>query len=922
MDATPTTWRMLIESGWTGDPGFTVLCGGEAMPVELAHELRTRVGAVWNAYGPTETTVWSTFHRLDPSGTLDGPVPIGSPLPGNRLYVLDRRQRPVPDGTIGELHIAGNGVSVGYHGRPDLTAERFIPDPFHPGQRMFRTGDLARRTPAPGGPPRYHFHGRADDQIKLRGHRIEPGDVESVLDRHPGVASSVVTLHSPAGGDARLVAYVVAEPGTEAPSAPALREWCRRALPAQMVPATVVPVERFPLTGSGKVDRRRLPPPDPELAAASEPARPGLETDLAEIWATVLGVDGIGRDDDFFQLGGHSLHATRIASRVRSQLQAQVGVRTMFEHPSVARLAEAVRQHTSVPLPLPAVVDTDDDEGPMTYSQERMWLLHQLDPAGAAYNMSGAVRLRGRLDAEALAAAIDTVVRRHDSLRTVFAVHAGATPCQRIVDHEPIVLQRRGVPAVPPPDSIDRLPSDLAEEARRPFRLDRLPLVRFVLHDLGPDDHVLQATMHHIISDEWSMGILAREIAAEYSAAIEGRESPLPPATVREIDYARWHREVVEQHLLDQQLDYWKRQLAGMRPLELPTDRPRPTILGSDGATVIAAIDEEILESVRRFARDHHVSPFMVLLAAFQTLLARITSSDDVAVGTAVANRHWLDSEPLVASLVNTVVLRTPTPSGASFHEVLRAAQETALDAYANQDVPFAHVVRQLETHRDRNRSALFQVFFNVLTAPLGVPGLDGLATEVIPIDRRAGSVRPVAHRRPRPPPGGHRVPDRAVRSRPDRTSPPHVLDRDRRGDRCTAPTHRRAGVDDTGGSGRAARRMVEPAPRRRHGHSGGAPVRADRPAPDPTTSPCATGTRRSRTSSSTCAPTRSPAASSAPAPAPAPAVVWGSTCTAPSTCWPPCSPSTRQALRTCPSTPPSRRTDSRSWQPTHRSGS
>lgn len=741
MDATPTTWRMLIESGWVGNPNLTVLCGGETLTTALARDLLRRAGTVWNAYGPTETTVWSMFERVD-AADLDGsPIAIGSPLAGNRAYVLDERFCPVPDGTIGELFIAGHGVSRGYHARPGLTDERFVSDPFHRGERMYRTGDLAHRESTRGKGPKYYFHGRGDDQIKLRGHQIEPGEIQSVLERHPSISDSVVTVDHTAPDDPRLVAYVTTTPGMATPEATEIRSWCQRELPMYMSPQVVMHIDHLPRTASGKVDRRSLPPPSVHRrhSADGDPPMAGLESEIAAMWCEVLGGPTPGRHENFFELGGHSLHATRIASRLRSAFGAAVDVRSIFANPTVVELAEAVHRWSSATSTIVGPIEAGTAHiGPMTFSQERMWILHELDPDGAAYNMAGAIRLRGPLDVTALSEAIAEVARRHDSLRTVFTVDDNAHPIQRVVEHVPVLLEWRSCDDTSQAERLERIGHEVTIEATRPFRLDHLPLIRFVLYEVGVDDHVLQGTAHHIISDEWSMGIVARELAEVYRALISGEPAALPSIAIRELDYAIWHRHLVDGHLLDDQLEYWAKQLADLKPIELPADRTRPAVLSSDGGAVVGPLPDRMLSRIERFARSEHVSPFMVVLAAFKTLLARIAETDDVAVGTAIANRNWLESESLVASLVNTLVLRSPVSPQSSFSELVHSIEQTTLDAYANQDVPFARVVSEVEQRRDLNRSALFQVFLNVLTAPLGVPSLDDIDIEPLVIDRRA----------------------------------------------------------------------------------------------------------------------------------------------------------------------------------------
>ncbi len=739
LDATPTTWRMLIESGWAGAPDFVAVSGGETLSPDLAGELLDRAGTVWNTYGPTETTVTTLAHRIR---NRDGAVvPLGAPIPGTRVYVLDQHRQPVPDGTIGELYIAGNGVTRGYHHHPDLTHHHYLDDPFHPHQRMYRTGDLAHRGTHPTThQPTYYFHGRTDHQIKLRGQRIELGEIEAAITHHPDITNTAVTTHDITPDDTRLVAYITTTPNTTPPTTHQLRTWCRHTLPDHMIPTIVVPLEHLPLTASNKIDRNQLPTPTPDTTTTTphEPPHPGLETDIATIWSTVLNTTNIGRHDNFFHLGGHSLLATKIASRIRTQVGCDVSVRTVFESPTIARLAVVVREKIRGVPPLPPVeVHLDASHHPLTFSQERMWFLNQVDPDGLAYHITFAARLRGALDIDALRSAVRTVGERHDSLRTVFGIHDGA-PMQQIVEDATFDLEIRDHTQVDPTQRWDHVREQITAEAREPFRLDTFPLVRFVVFRLADDDHGVLITMHHIISDEWSFGLMTHEIVACYRAAVAGVPADLPPPGVRAVDYARWHRHLIDGHVLDHQLAYWRRQLGGLQVTELPTDRPRPAVLTAEGAMVTSDFPPDLRPLLEQFCRDQQVSTYMVLLAAYQLLLGRLSSTEDVAVGTAIANRNWLESESLVASLVNTLVLRTDTSGQPTFLELVRRVERTTLDAFANQDLPFARLVTDLHQTGNSERPALYRAFFNVLNGPFGMPDLGGIEMEYVMVDRGA----------------------------------------------------------------------------------------------------------------------------------------------------------------------------------------
>ncbi len=741
MDGTPTAWRMLLEWGWEGRGDFIAVSGGEALTLDLAAALNARAGAVWNTYGPTESTVFATAQLIEPGASV---VALGSPIPGTRVYVLDDHQQPVPDGTIGELYIAGNGVARGYHNRPDLTTERFLPDPFHPGDRMYRTGDLAHRHTNPDQPPTYHFHGRTDHQLKLRGQRIELGEIEATLDQHPNITASAVTTHQPTPDDTRLVAYITTTPHTTPPTPHDIRTWCQRTLPDHMIPTIVVPLDTFPLTTTNKIDRNQLPPPTthhtPHHDTTHQPPHPGTETTIATIWATVLDTPTIGRHDNFFHLGGHSLLATRIASRLRRELGVEVPVSAVFRHPTVAELAAAIDEHAVVPV-RPA---SADDQGtnhagdfPLSYSQERMWFLHELEPDGLAYHITFAGRLRGPLELDHLQDAVATVVQRHAGLRSIFPVVDGA-PVQRVLDDAPDVgLEIVDLGAGQSPLGWDAALATITADATEPFRLDQLPLIRLKLYRLADDDHGVLVSMHHIIGDEWAFGLLTSEVAASYNALRLGHGADLQdPGHAGE--YARWHRALVDGRIVDEHIDYWVNRLRDARAPELPSDRPRPLVVTSQGETITAPFPEGLFDALQAFCRTHQVSPFMVMLAAFQLVVARLSGASDVTTGTAIANRNWLESENLVASLVNTLVLRTDTSGAPTFLELVRTVEAGSLEAFDHQDAPFAQVVTRLGTAGLRERPALYRTFFNVLNAPFGLPQLDGVDVEFVHVDRGA----------------------------------------------------------------------------------------------------------------------------------------------------------------------------------------
>ncbi|HYU30924.1 MAG TPA: amino acid adenylation domain-containing protein [Thermoanaerobaculia bacterium] len=726
MQATPATWSMLVEGGWPGRPGLKALCGGEALPRALADRLLPRVGQLWNVYGPTETTVWSARHLLR-SGERQ--VPLGLPLGNTTIHLVGRWGELVPPGAAGELLIGGAGLARGYHGRPDLTAERFVPDPFwNPADRtdrsdrsdrLYRTGDLARRLPD----GTLEYLGRIDFQVKVRGFRIELGEIEAVLGTHPDVRECVVVAR-----DGRLVAYLV--PRGEQALTEDLRGHLRTRLPEYMVPSAFVSLEAFPLTPSGKVDRKALPAPEStrgEEGVYVAPSDP-VEELLAGIWAEVLGLERVGIHDQFFALGGHSLLATRVVSRIRDTFGVEVPLRRLFEAPTVAELARSVRESQEGGQAQPIVSGQREGGLPLSFAQQRLWVLDQLEPGSAAYNIPLAVRLSGDLPEGLLERVFSEIVRRHEALRTTFAAQDGR-PVQVIGAAAPLeipVTDLRPLPAA----ARDARARELArEEAQRPFDLQRGPLLRLTLVRLGELDQILLITVHHAVSDAWSLGVLLREVAVLYEAFAEGRPSPLPELTVQYADFSMWQRGWLQGAVLDEQLGFWKRQLAGAPPvLELPTDRPRPVVQTFRGASRHVALSPDLSQAVAALCRQQGATPFMALLAAWALLLGRHAGQDDVVVGTPVAGRNHRKLEDLIGFFVNTLVLRADLSGSAGFAGLLGRVREAALDAFAHQDVPFERLVEELVTERDLAISPLFQVLFVLQNAPTGELRLPGLS--------------------------------------------------------------------------------------------------------------------------------------------------------------------------------------------------
>ncbi len=692
-----------------------VMTGGEAVSaahVRRALELHPGLRLV-NGYGPSECTVFASCWPVP--ADFDAPVvPIGRPVGDRRVYLLDRGLEPVPVGVPGELLVGGPAVARGYLGRPELTAERFVPDPFgEPGARLYRSGDRARWR-ADG---ELEFVGRLDFQAKIRGFRVEPGEVEGVLAGHPGVREAAVVVREAAPGERRLVAYATAEGGAELVPA-GVRAYLAERMPDHMVPAAVVLLDAMPLTANGKVDRRALPDPDP-VAAAEEPVAPRTPTEevVAGIFAGVLGTGRVGAGDDFFDLGGHSLLATRVAARVREALGVEMPLRTLFEAPTVAGLAARVdallragggRQAPPV-LPVPR-----DRPLPLSFAQQRLWLVEQVEPGTAAYNIPVPMRLRGPVNAAVLGRALDEVVRRHEALRTVFA-GVGGEPAQVVLPAPRGMLAEvdlRALPAGAAGREVRRLTD---AESLRPFDLERGPLLRATLVRAAAEDAALLLAMHHVVSDGWSMGVLTRELSVLYAAFSRGEPSPLAELPFQYADFAAWQRGWLAGETLERQLAWWKARLAGAPPLlELPTDRPRTAVRDARGGSRLFTLPADTSRGLRELSRREGATLFMTLLAAWQLLLSRHAGQEDVVVGSPIAGRTHLELEGLIGFFVNTLALRADFSGDPTFAELLARVRESTLGAYQHQDVPFERLVEELEVPRSLTHSPLFQAVLSL----------------------------------------------------------------------------------------------------------------------------------------------------------------------------------------------------------------
>nr|WP_157357341.1 non-ribosomal peptide synthase/polyketide synthase [Amycolatopsis nigrescens] len=712
----------LAERAAAGCAGLRrVICSGEALSVELAAKFRATLGAeLHNLYGPTEASVDVTsWHSVADEHV----VPLGHPVWNTQVYVLDELLRPVPPGVTGELYLAGTQLARGYLGRAGLTAERFVANPFSAGARLYRTGDLARWNRAGA----VEFLGRVDDQVKLRGFRIELGEIEAALTRHRDVDRAVVIAR-----DQHLVGYLVAAPGA-APDLSEVRAGVAASLPEHMVPAALVPLPELPLTPNGKLDRKALPAPDFAGLVTGRAPRTEREERLCAAFAEVLGLTEVGIDDDFFVLGGHSLLAMRLVSRVQAELGLRVSLRAVFDTPTVAGLAE--RLDAAAPS-LPALVAGErPDRPPLSFAQQRLWVLHQVEGPSATYNIPLAWRVRGTLDLAAWRAAVRDVAARHETLRTVFPSVEGL-PYQRILDEPEIAVE------LVPVAGAD-LPARLTEAAAHGFELDREPPLRVTVFEPSTEEHVILVLLHHIAGDEWSSLPLATDLTAAYRARLDGHAPDWTPLPVQYADYSGWQRALLGDEQdpgsrVAAQLGYWRDALAGLpEELSLPVDRPRPAESTHRGGSVDFEVPPDLVDGLRELARAQDVSMFMVVQAAVATLLHRLGAGADIPLGSPISGRTDAALEDLVGFFLNTLVLRTDLSGDPSFAELLGRVRETDLAAFEHQDLPFERLVEALNPARSLSRHPLFQVMVVHLADREGQLELPGLEARPEPLGQR-----------------------------------------------------------------------------------------------------------------------------------------------------------------------------------------
>ncbi|BAY73751.1 amino acid adenylation domain protein [Nostoc linckia NIES-25] len=728
MQATPATWQLLLTAGWSGNNQLKILCGGEALPGYLANQLLHRCASLWNMYGPTETTIWSATSEVGSDRKI---IPISGAIANTQLYILDQYNQLVPVGVAGELHIGGDGLARGYFNRPDLTAEKFIPNPFsEKATRLYKTGDLARYL-ANG---EIEYIGRIDHQVKVRGFRIELGEIEALLTQHSAVREAVVVVRKDSLDSERIVAYLVPE-SQQTLTVSELRSFLESKLPSYMMPTNFVILEALPLTPNGKVDRKALPALDkvlPEFEEKFVAPQTAMEKQLVTIWMEVLGLQQIGINDNFFELGGHSLLATQVISRINKNLDIELPIRRIFELPTIAKLAKSLEAKQLDINSLPPIERVSrEKELPLSFAQKRLWFLEQLERGSSTYNMPAAVYLNGRLDISALEQTFKELLRRQEVLRTSFKKVNG-NPVQIIASSVSISVPIIDLSEISAEKQFVTVQQSILEEAQRPFDLTKSPLLRVNLLRLAEESYVLVLVMHHIISDGWSIGVLIRELSALYAAFTKKEPLSLAELPIQYADFAYWQNQWLQGEVMEKHLSYWKQQLANLPLLELPTDYPRPEIQTFRGSTQHLELSKELCEEIKTLSRKEGVTLFMTLLAAFKTLMHYCTKQDDIVVGTDVANRNYPETENIIGFFVNQLVLRTNLAGNPTFQELLKRVREVTLAAYEHQDMPFDRLVLALKPERDLSRTPLFQSKFVLQNAPILPLELEGLKLKIV----------------------------------------------------------------------------------------------------------------------------------------------------------------------------------------------
>ncbi len=735
----PSLLQMLLEQGGIENCQLLkrVFCGGEILPVALQEKLLSQLNVnLCNLYGPTECCIDVTFWNCQRE-MYGQRIPIGRPISNTQIYILDSNLQSLPVGIPGELHIGGAGLARGYLNRPELTQEKFIPNPFsnYPDSRLYKTGDLARYLPDGN----IEYLGRIDNQVKIRGFRIELGEIETVLKQHSQVQSSVIIDQEDTPGNKRLVAYIV--PQKEATPTPnEMRQCLKEKLPEYMIPSAFVILESLPLTPNGKIDRRALPAPEQNYERTDKfilPRNP-IEEILVTIWSEVLKVKQVSINDNFFELGGHSLLATQLISRIRSNFSIEIPLRSLFAAPTIEELGQQIQQLQQQDLTLsapPILPRGEQSELLLSYAQTRLWFLDQLEPNSPFYNIPVALRLQGHLNQVALTQSLEEIIQRHEALRTNF-VTVNGQPTQVIntlTNWTVSVINLQHLSAEEQKNAAKKL---VKEQALQPFDLANEALVRATLIVLNNNEYWLSLCLHHVISDGWSMGVFIEELTALYNAVNQGQVSPLKPLPIQYADFAIWQRKWLQGEVLDNQLNYWRKQLAAAPTfLPLPTDKPRPARQSFTGAHQEFQLSLELTQKLTELSQQQGVTMFMTLLAAYGTLLYRYTGQSDILIGTPIANRNRREIESLIGFFVNTLVMRTDCSENPSFQELLMRVREMSLGAYAHQDLPFEMLVEALQPERNLSHTPLFQVMFALENTPLSEVKMSGLTIDSLPLE-------------------------------------------------------------------------------------------------------------------------------------------------------------------------------------------
>ncbi len=730
------------------------ISSGEALSTDLLIQFRQSLpdSALLNLYGSSEVSADVTYSKITPQTPQTTSVLIGRPIANTQIHILDTNKQPVPLSIIGEIYVGGVQLARGYLNRPDLTAEKFIPHPFSIQQsaRLYKTGDLARYLPT----GEIEYLGRIDNQVKIRGFRVELGEIEAVINQYPPVRESIAVVEKNSVDSQRLVAYIVPQK-EETLAIPELRIFLEAELPSYMVPAVFVILEALPLTPNGKVDRKALPAPELTQLSSSNHVPPStpIENLLAGIWAEILGLNKVSIHENFFTLGGHSLIATRVISQIRQVFHIELPLRCLFEKPTIAGLAKEIETANQADLGIETTKIeriVRSPQLPISYAQQRLWFLAQLEPDSPFYNIPAAVRLKGELNLNALQQTFNEILRRHEALRTNFQTVEGQAIAV-ISETKPLRLLTIDISELSLEQQEVEIREQAAQEAQQPFDISKDYLLRVKLLHLDAQEHIVLLTMHHIASDGWSIGVLVQELATLYPAFCNEKLSSLIELPIQYIDFAAWQRQWLQAEVLETQISYWQKQLEDApKVLELPTDYSRPAIQTFRGATYSFELSDELSVALNKLSQQQGSTLFMTLLAAFQTLLWRYTGQEDIVVqtllwrytgqedivvGSPIANRNRAEIEGLIGFFVNTLVLRTNLAGNPSFEELLKRVREVALGAYAHQDLPFELLVEQLQPQRDLSHTPLFQVMFVLQNAPMSALELPGLTLSPVKSD-------------------------------------------------------------------------------------------------------------------------------------------------------------------------------------------